>query len=292
MIPVENRPEQDIAIDIRIAMGDCEMGLITSKQRERFYEQYTDREITFNRQIVDVLKLLPREVYLKTRGDQLSCIIYSSSMAGAKVVASLKAKALQQLRLAGNAVSLRFAFQRSDNPEPLFFYVPARVTNYTFYNPDKPDLYFVSLEYTSKPPDDLIEMLGQLFDANTNASRRKDERIELNPTNIRLLGIDGKEAALVLADEARKCIIRDLSFSGAKVLLFGAKPEHVENTVVLQFSTQKQRMLIPGKIVRFEEVVGRGDIGAFGLQFIEGKTPMSYKMLINNTLRSSRPSPK
>jgi len=264
------------------------MGLITSQQLSQYYDQYTDREITFNRQIIEVLQLLPKEVYLKTRGDQLSCIIYSSSMAGAKIIANLRTKALQQIRLAGNAVSLRFAFKRSDKPVPLYFFIPARITNYTFYSPKKPDLYFLSLEYTTKPPDDLIEMLGQLFDTNTNFKRRKDERIELNPANIKLIGIDGKEAALVLDKQARKCIIRDLSFSGAKVLLFGARPEHVQKATVLQFSAQKQRILIPGKIVRFEEVVGRDDIGSFGIQFLEDKTPMSYKMLINNTLRTTR----
>jgi len=35
-------------------------------------------------------------------------------------------------------------------------------------------------------------------------------------------------------------------------------------------------------------VVGREDIGAFGIQFIEEKTPMSYKMIINNTLKTNR----
>jgi hypothetical protein len=134
-------------------------------------------------------------------------------------------------------------------------------------------------------------MLGQLFDTHTNFKRRKDERIELNPANIKLIGIDGKEAALVLENQARKCIVRDLSFSGTKVLLFGAQPDHVNKAVVLQLSALKQQILIPGTIVRFEEVVGREDIGAFGIQFMEEKTPMSYKILINNTLRSMRHTP-
>lgn len=264
------------------------MGLITSQQLSQYYEQYKDREITFNRQIIEVLRLLPKEVYLKTRGDQLACIVYSCSMSGAKVVASLTTRALQQVRLAGNALSLRFAFRRNDKPEPLFFFVPGKITNYTFYGPEKPDLYFLSFEYTTKPPDDLIEMLGQLLDTNTNFKRRRDTRIELNPANIKLIGIDGKEATLVLEKTARKCLIRDLSFSGSKVLLFGAHSEHLLKPVMLQFSAQKRELLIPGTIVRFEEVVGRDDIGAFGIQFLEDKTPMSYKLLINNTLRSAR----
>ena len=267
------------------------MGLVTSQQLAQYYELYKDREITFNRQIIEVLRLLPKEVFLKTRGDQLSCIIYSCSMSAAKIVASLKTQVLQQIRLAGNSASLRFAFQRNDKSEPLFFYVPGKVTNYTFYNAEKPNLYFVSLEYSKKPPDDLIEILGQVFDTATNFKRRKDERIELNPANIKLLGIDGKEATLVLGHQAKKCIIRDLSFSGAKVLLFGACSQDVNKTALLRFSVSKREMLMAGTIIRFEEVVGRDDIGAYGIQFLADKTPMSYKILINNTLRAARPTP-
>jgi hypothetical protein len=266
------------------------MGVITSQQLLEYYGEYKEREITFNRQVIDVLKLLPREVYLKCHGEQIPCVVYSSSMTGAKIVASLIAAVMQKLRLANNSVSLRFAFRRTDKFEPLFFFVPAKITNYTFYNTEKPDLYFLSIEYTSKPPDDLIEILGQLFDANINFQRRKEERIDLNPTTIKALGIEGKEAVLIVDKQAKKCIIRDLSFSGAKVLLFGADAEDVRKTAALQFSLsgQKQQIVLPGTIVRFEGVVGREDIGAFGISFVEEKTPIGYKMLINNYLRTHR----
>lgn len=266
------------------------MGILTSQQLLQYYGEYKEREITFNRQVIGVLQLLPREVYLKCRGDQIPCVVYSSSMTGAKIVASLKAAVVRKLRLANNSVSLRFAFRRTEKCEPLFFFVPAKITNFAFYNTEKPDLYFLSIEYTSKPPDDLIEMLGQLFDANTNFQRRKEERIDLNPTTIKALGVESKEAALVVDKQVKNCIIRDLSFSGAKVLLFGAVAGDVQKSTVLQFSLsgQKQKILLPGTIVRFEEVVGREDIGAFGISFVEEKTPMSYKMLINNYIRTHR----
>ena len=269
------------------------MGLVTSQKLAQYYDSYKDREITFNRQIIGVLNLLPREVFLKNRGDQLPCIIYSSSMVGAKIVANLKASTLQQIRNSGNSVSLRFAFARNDKPEPLYFFTPAKVTNYSFYSREKPDLFLLSLEYTSKPPDDLIEMLGQLLETHTNYTRRKDERIELNPSIIKVMGIESKEATIVIGKQARTCIIRDLSFSGAKVLLFGAAAEHVDKTVVLRFAlsdVHRQHILIPGTVVRFEEVVGREDIGAFGIRFQEEKIPMNYKMLINSTLRTNRPA--
>ncbi len=268
------------------------MALVTSQQLEQYYREYRDRDISFNKQVIQVLRLLPREVYLKCHGDQLPCVIYSASMGNAKIVANLKAKALQKIRLANNTVALRFAFERQDKPEPLFFFVAAKVINYKFYNSDIPDLYFLNLEYTKKPPDDLIDLLGQLLEANVNYKRRKEERIDINPASIKALSLESKEASIIVDKAAKKCIIRDLSFSGAKILLFGASDGDIKKTIVLNpvFGNVKTKILLPGTIVRFEEVVGRSDIGAFGIHFTEEKTPMDYKMVINGYLRLNRQS--
>ncbi len=266
------------------------MALTTGQQLLKYYNEYREKQISFNRQIIQVLKLMPREVYLKCHGDQFPCVIYSASMVAAKVVANLGTPAMQKLRRANNTVALRFAFGRDDKSEPLFFFVPGKITNYTFYNSTMPDLYFLTVEYTAKPPDDLIDLLGQILEANANFKRRKEDRIDINPAAIKALGLESKEAAIVVNEQAKRCIIRDLSFSGAKVLLFGAGEGDVGKTVILQpsFLGEKAKVLVPGTAVRYEEVVGRNDIGALGIRFLEDKIPIAYKMILNSYLRTPR----
>jgi len=264
------------------------MALVTAQQLNQFYQQFRDLEVTFTRQVVQILGLLSQHTAVKCLGEDMPCTIYSTSMIGAKVIASLRAESLKRLRQSNFTVALRFSFRRPDRADPLSFFVSARITSHRIYDPSCPDLYFLGLEYSHKPPDDLIELLGQLLEANVNARRRQEIRIEITPASLKALGLEGKEATLHVHGAPRVCILRDLSFSGAKVLLFGVAEDLLEQPVVLQpaFSGHRGELSLTGTILRYEAVIGREDIGAVGLHFEEKSVPMGYKMIINHYLRS------
>jgi hypothetical protein len=234
------------------------------------------------------LGLLPQEVALKCLGDDIPCTVYSTSLIGAKVIAFLRTEALKRIRQSSFSVALRFSFRRPDRNDPLCFFVPARITSHKIYDPDSPHVYFVHLEYSTKPSDDLIELLGQLLEANVNARRRKEVRIDITPGSIKELRLESKEATVLIEDEPRICILRDLSFSGAKLLLFGVAEDLLNKKVVLQpaFSGHRGDLSLAGTILRYEEVVGREDIGAVGIRFEDSSIPMGYKMIINHYFSS------
>jgi len=264
--------------------------MITSQQLIRYYEQFGAMEVTFTKQVTQAFRLLAKFVFLKCGADTLPCLIYSTSMREAKVIANLRASSFRALQQAGNLVALRYCFERSEHSEPLSFFVAAKLTGYTAYNKEAPDLYLLSLEYTHRPPDDLIELLGSLLEANVNSRQRKEARIDINPASLKSLGLEAKEAVLSLSGSEQRCLLRDLSFSGAKVLVYGKAEALVEKKVILylDFSEQKQPLALPGKVLRFESVANREDIGAIAILFDEDKIPMPYKMAINNYLRQHR----
>ena len=66
------------------------MSIITSQQLSRYLEQYGTTEVTFNKQVIDATGLVPRNVFLKIADQQWPCIVYSSSMKGARVIAGVK----------------------------------------------------------------------------------------------------------------------------------------------------------------------------------------------------------
>ena len=137
-------------------------------------------------------------------------------------------------------------------------------------------------------------MLGKLLEANINAKKRKDKRILITPESIRKLSLKGKEAFIYVESIPRKCIIRDLSFSGAKVLLFGIAKFLINKKAVLRiaFEDIKQPVEIAGEIIRFEPVEGRKDIAAVAIHFNEDKVPMEYKIRINDYLKHTRDIPQ
>lgn len=263
------------------------MAVTTSQQMSRYYTQFQGVEVTFTKEVIRATLLNPKQVYLKCLGYQWPCILYSSSMTGAKVLASVRASLKDALKQAKNAVSLRFSFILPDKPDPLAFFVSARIVGMSPYGAENPDLSFLQLQFAQRPPDDLIEILGGLLEANINAQRRGEERIIMSPDTIKKLSLDFKGTQLLVSNVPRKCILRDLSFSGAKIIIHGIPQFLMQKPALLhvEFEDPAEVFDVPGTIIRFEPVAGRTEIAAFALLFDTASVPIGYKMRINSYIR-------
>ncbi len=268
------------------------MALVTSQQISKFYEIFKSIEVAFTKQVIGATGLQTKQVYLKCINSQWPCVIYSSSMVGAKVVVNLGENHFEQIRKANNLVSLRFSFALPDKVDPIFFFVTAKVASYNPYNQNNKKLFFLNLNYTQRPADDLIEILGLLLEANINSKKRGEERILITADSIRKLGIDSKDIQVQIEGVPRKGILRDLSFSGAKVIILGLAKYLREKTVELKLLVEEQKKVIPlkGKVVRVDPVEGRKDLAAIAVKFDEESVPMDYKLLINSYLTHTRRS--
>jgi hypothetical protein len=266
------------------------MALITAQQLTNYYNQLANIDVTFTKEVIKVIRLRSKETFVRALGLQWPCIIYSSSMVGAKIIANVDSDFSKKVAEANDLVSLRFSFDQIEKKDPLTFFVSAKVLAYSEYSDSHPELNFVTLKYTQRPSDDLITILGTLLEANINAKRRKEERIAINPETLRKLGLVSKNAVLLVDDKPRQCIVRDLSFSGALLIISGAAETMAQKDVKLKLgvSDDQSSLVIPGKIVRFEEIPERKGIGSVALQFAEGQVPMDYKLRLNDYISTAR----
>ncbi len=263
------------------------MAVVTSAQIAKFFEKYAQIDVTFNKSVISATGLLSDQTYLRLSGMQIPCIIYSTSMIGAKVLANLDTSHFEKIRAANNLVSLRFAFRAVSGSDALAFFASAKIVGFQPYNKSNPKTNFVTLTYTNRPPDDLIEIVGELLDVNVNARRRKEQRITIDETTQRKLQLKSRSAIIEVQGVPRKSILRDLSFSGARVLVVGVAKFLEQKPAVLKlgFTDQSSTVVLPGIVARTESVQGREDISALGLQFDEGKIPMFYKTRLNDFFR-------
>ncbi len=195
------------------------MGIVTSQQLTRYYELYRDTEVIFSKEVIKTLHMDPRQVYVKCTDSQWPCIINSTSFLGAKIIIGSKGGAYARLSKEKGTVNLRFCFSQGEK-QPISFFVSARVQEIVPYM-ESSDLAIVNLTYIQRPPDDLIELIGRLLEANTNALRRRDERIPITEESLRKLSLAKADAVIFIDNVPRHCIVRDISFSGAKILLLG-----------------------------------------------------------------------
>jgi hypothetical protein len=266
------------------------MSITTSQQLAKWYELYKTIDVTLTKEIIKATGLDPRRVYLKCVGEQWPCVIYSTSFSGAKLVVSAKPALLEKIQKANNLVSVRFSFKLEEKSDPMSFFITARATGFAPYTQVEGDLQFMNVEYTQRPPDDLIDIMGKLLDANINSTRRGNDRILLTPDAMRRIGVLSKNTVIYVQGVPRKCIIRDLSFSGAKIIIVGLAKFLVGKECLLRLEMDEPREVldIKGEIVRNEDVEGRKDLAAIAIRFDEANVPMSYKMHINDFLGQAR----
>ena len=266
------------------------MAVTTSQQITRYYDQFRNTDVTFTKEVIRATLLYPKQVFLKALGYQWPCIVYSSSMAGAKVIVNMGTSLRETVRKSNNMVSLRFSFLQKDKADPLSFFVSSKITGSTPYGSQKPDLHFLNLSFTQRPPDDLIEILGRLLDAHATSKRRKEQRIPITADSARKIGVNAKDVLVYIEGVPRRCIIRDLSFGGTKLIILGVAKFLLNKECILRFqiTEDESTMDIPGKVVRFEAVEGRNDIAAIAVQFNDEEIPVSYKMLLSAYLKTAK----
>jgi hypothetical protein len=258
------------------------MPSVISQHLANLYQSYADDEVTFNSQVIAASGLLPADIHLKIADAHVAAVLYACSMKGAKVIAELTDDSLAQLSCTDNLVSLRLAFRPKDEPAPVTFFIGSRVESRSEYNPQKPRVQFLTLVFTQRPADALIGVLGALLEVNANSVRRRDERIIITPETMKKIGLESKESCIAIEGAPRRCIVRDLSFGGAKILVTGMAQPRPEKKVLLKLNRceMKDDTVLDGSIVRVEDVEGRNDVVALSIQFTS-EPPISYKQKIN-----------
>jgi len=265
------------------------MGVATSQKISAYYDQYRETEITFTKDILKILGVDPRQIYIKCNGSQWPCIINSTSFQNSRIIIGTKGGAYAQItQKDAPPVSLRFCFIEPEN-QLLSFFVTSHVTDITPYMNSK-ELAVVTLTYNQRPPDDLIEKIGMLLEANANSIRRREERIIMSDETKRKLGLEKEETIVFIENIPRRCIIRDLSFSGTKILIVGLAQflMQKEADLRLSFEDSPEILSLKGSIVNVATIEGRKDIVFANIKFNEQTVPLAYKIHINNFLTAVR----
>ena len=267
------------------------IALVTGLQIVNYYNQFGDVEVSFNKDVIRATGLQTRNNLIKCKGAYWPCFVYSSSMRNAKIVASVKEDFHKNVKEANNLVTLQIAFQIPDKAAPIIIRVSAKLGGIAKYGEESSGLSLITLNYTQQPADDLISILGQLLESNLNSQKRKEERIIINDAVIRKLGLKSKNIIIAVDNIPRKAMLRDLSFSGTKLIIAGIAKFLVNKAILVQLEAADtgKKFNLPGKILRFEPIENRKDIAAIAVQFDETKVPIEYKIFFNEFITRKGP---
>ena len=265
------------------------MGILTAQRIEALYNTFKGIDITFTKDMIHVTGLITEQVHLKCGSDFWPCVLFSTSFQGAKVVANIKSGLVDRLQKANNSVSLRFCFKNPEDGNPLTFFVSGRVIGVAPYK-NSEDVSLLSIQFTQRPPDDLIEIIGRIFDANVNWTKRKDDRITITTDSQRKFKLLSKETVVFIQGVPRRCILREVAFTNAKVIMLGVAKFLIDKEISLRFDFDDPRdsFLIKGTFVNSEAVEGKQEMVALSMNYDEQHIPMGYKVRVNEYLNAIR----
>ncbi len=265
------------------------MAMITAQQLTQYYNDYKSTEITFTKAILKTLGLDPRQIYIKIEGVQWPCIINSASFSLARIIIGRNGGAFQQIaKNQDHTLNLHLNFRQTTG-QLVGFFVSGKVTDVVPYMQSQ-ELVVITIAFSQRPPDDFIEVIGNLIDANQNAIRRKEDRIIINPDSCRKMNLLKGETLIAIQGVPRHCILRDISFGGAKIILMGLSQYLMNKDVIVQmeFDEPREKIILRGVILGTTPIDGRKDMVAANVRWDEETVSLSYKIHINNYLTTTR----
>lgn len=268
------------------------MGLLPRQKIIDYYNDYKNMPVIFNKEIIQVTGLQAKQVILKCGSDFFPCVVYSTSFTEAKIVAASKSGLIEKLKDTNNSASIKFCFKIPESGEQVVFLVAARVIGSVPYDAAS-DMSMFTLQFSQHPPDDLIEIVGRILEANVNYSKRKDEFIAITGETLRKLRFSGKEIGVTIENVPRRCILRDISFAGARLVTVGVAKFLIDKRVVIKFDFNEPDEIygIEGKIVDAEKVADRDDMVVANVFYCDS-VPMTYKVRLSDYFSTLRTDAK
>jgi len=272
------------------------MGILTAKKIAEFYDAYARVGVTFTADIIQATGLIPEHVHIKCGSDFWPCVFMAASFQGAKVLANAKTGLLDRLGRTKKSASLRLSFRNSeDKGNPVTFFIPCRVGDCSPYK-GSGEVSVLSVRFTQRPPDHFIEIMGRVLNARANSTKPGGERILITADSGRRLRLYSRETVVFIQKVPRRCILRDLSFSGAKVVLMGVGKFLADKEISLrvEFEEPRESFLLPGRIAGVGDVEGKQEMVALSVAYDRQRIPTGYKVRINdyaNVVRADSRAP-
>lgn len=271
------------------------MGILGNTQILAFYKEFQHRELSYTREVAGSLGLLYESPTLKIAGENFACLVHSLSFSAARIVLRVPSVQIEELRTGTRVGILRISFQAGLRSEVEEFTLSGKFTFQSHKaGSDGTTLLLVRLDFNHRPPEGLIEIQGRYLKLRSDAELRKDLRITVDEATLRLMGMKSSRADMVIDQIPRKCVLREVSFGGATVILGGVAKFLGEREFRLSLDLSSGSPVdVPGKIIRAEPLEGYKAMAVLGLSHHEDRVPGAYLRAVQKALdhKDDRPKP-
>jgi len=267
------------------------MTVLGSAVLQTFFQDYLDTDLTYTKEVTRGLGLLASEATLRWQGESLVCRVHSSSFRTAKVVVQVSAEKARAFGGATAILTLAFLHPKTGKKESVPITGITQVLQ--SHTGATGVTLLVGLTFTHRPADTFLETQGAYLALKKEANQRREERIPVNQENRSALGLAQLNTTVVIDHIERKCMFRDVSYGGARVLLTGVAAFLVNKPFVLALPLEGQVPLdVPGTIVRAEAIEGHKGLAVIALAYDADKVPPEYLRALQKAFKLGLGNPR
>lgn len=254
------------------------MTLLGTSVLQNLYQEYLDTELTYTKDVATGLGVLAAESSLKWQGELYPCVVHSASFRAAKVLVRLTGAQWKAMELGSKVTTLTLTFlQPKTGKKELFQFNGTLQALQQHGAPDGELSLLLAVVYSHRPPEGFLQAHGSFLNLKKEANQRKEDRIPLNNESRELLGLSSLNTTVVVDHIERKCLLRELSYNGARVILTGVAPFLLDKPFSLVVPVFGRSPLdIPGKILRAEAVEGHKGLAVIALGYHPDRVPVDY----------------
>jgi len=254
------------------------MTLLGSSVLQNLYQEYLDTELTYSKEVSAGLGLLAAETTIKWQGELLPCVVHSCSFHMAKVLIRLNAAQWKALEFGPKMTTLTLTFLQPKTAKKELFQFNGTLQVLQQHGAHEGELsILMGVTFNHRPPEGFLQVQGSYLTLKKEANQRKEDRIPVTSDNRELLGLANLNTTVTVDHIERKCLLRELSYNGARVILTGVAPFLVEKHFTLAVPFQERSPLaIPGTIVRAEAIDGHRGLAVIALGYHPDQVPVDY----------------
>lgn len=261
------------------------MALLGSAVLQNLYQEYQDTELTYTKDVAVGLGLLPAESIIKWQGTAYPCVVHSGSFNSAKVLMKLSSSQWKAMEIGSKLTTLTMTLiqSKAGRKEPININGTLQLLQHPGAGGEVSVLLGVT--FAHRPPDTFLQAQGSYLSLRKEANQRTEERILLSAENKDLIGLANLNTVVTVDHIERKCLIRDLSYTGARAILTGVAPFLVDKPFTLQVPFVDGIIEIPGKIVRADPVEGHKGLAVIAMGYHTDHVSIDYLKTIQKALK-------
>ncbi len=254
------------------------MATLGTNALQAIYQEYLTTELTYVKEVAEGLGLLPAESTLKLQSVLYPCVVHSASFQSAKLLLRLTAEQAVTVQIGSKVATLALVLLDSRKAKKELYQFNGTFQIIQKHLAGANDVVFLAnLMFSHRPHEVFLQVHGNYLNLKKEAQQRLQDRILLSPETQTILGLSSLNTTVVIDKIERKCLLREVSYGGSRVVLTGVSQFLTEKPFELTFPhVTHGDLILPGVISRAENLESHRGLAQLALTFTAGKVPMHY----------------